>query len=155
MKLCLTLSLLILATLVPCSGAVTYTLTGESGAISPPFDVSFEVTTSSFLVSNTTIAATDLDACSTSFEACSQVIFEPVSSHDAGFSSIEFFTTTTSTLFFFDLGSFGAPGTYSTVFGAGTGTLTVTETGVIPEPGSAVLMVGALAGLFAVRRFRK
>lgn len=155
MKLCTTVLFLTLAALAPCSGAVIYELTGTSGVMSPPFAVSFEETTASFIVANTTIAAADLDACSTSFEACNQVIFEPVSSHDSGFSSLEFFTTGTSTLFFFDLGSFGAAGVYDTVFGAGTGTLTVTETNVIPEPASATLMLGALAGLIAARRFRK
>ena len=124
--------LLALAALVPCSGAVMYQLAGTSAAAGV---VLFEETVPSFILADATIAAGDLDDCQATLEACLQVVFEPVSSHDASYSSIEFFTTTTSTLFFFDPGSFAAPGVYNTVFGAGTGTLTVTDTGtVIPEP---------------------
>jgi hypothetical protein len=143
---------LALATVAPCSGAVLYELTGTSSVTGTPFAVSFAETLPGFILGGITVPAVQLDACSTGFEVCSQVSFEAVSSHDPGFSHVEFSTTTTSTLFFFDLGALGSPGVYNTVFGAGTGTLTVTA--VIPEPGSITLLMLA-AGLLAVRRFAR
>lgn len=140
-------------TLLPCEGAVIYQLTGTSSVVSPPFAVDFEATVPAFIMADTTIPAAGLDSCSTGFESCDGVLFEPVSSHDSGFSSIEFFTTNTSTLFFFDLNSFAAPGVYNTVFGAGSGTLTVTETtSGVPEPANWMLVLVPVAGLVVLRR---
>ena len=45
---------------------------------------------------------------------------------------------------------------YNTVFGAGTGTLAVTDTGTaIPEPANAMVVLGAAAGLLQIRRFSR
>lgn len=153
MRMFKVVTLLVLAALVPCSGAVIYELTGTSGV---QFAVSFQLTTPSFITTDTTVPAAGLDVCSTTFEACSSVSFSPISLHDNNFSHIEFFTTTTATLFFFDLGSFTAPGSYNTSFGLGEGTLTVTEIDdVVPEPASVTLMLGGIAGLLAARRYRR
>lgn len=156
MKVLIVLFCLFLTALIPCSGAVIYQLVGESGQTLPPFPVTFQLTTPNFISADTNVAAADFDSCTTGFESCNGAFFEPVSHHDTNFSSIEFFTTTTSSLFFFDLGAFGAPGVYQTQFGVGSGTLTVTQTGAaIPEPGAALLVIPALAGMLAARRFRK
>ena len=69
--------------------------------------------------------------------------------------SLEFSTTTASTFFLFDLGALAAPGVYNTVFGAGTGTLTVTETQVIPEPESVVLLLTGASAIVALRLLRR
>lgn len=156
MKLLSTVVLFALTALIPCPGAVIYTLSGTSpNSPTVPFALDFQLTTTNFITANTSVAAAGLDSCNTGFEVCDHVEFQPVSIHDAGFSHIEFFTPTSSTLFFFGLGSFGAPGVYHTVFGAGNGTLTVEQTNGIPEPATIALTFGALAGLLAVRRFRR
>jgi hypothetical protein len=142
--------------LCPCSGAVMYTLGGTSpNSPTGPFAVAFQLTTANFITANTSIPAAGLDSCSTGFEVCDHLDFEPVSVHDNRFSHIEFFTTTTSTLFFFPLGSLAAPGVYHTSFGAGDGTLTVSAAAAVPEPATIALTFGVLAALLALRRFRK
>ena len=156
MKLLLTL-FLAFAALCPCSGAVIYTLSGTSpNSPSGPFAVDFAVTTPGFITADTSFMAVGLDSCTTGFEVCDHVEFQPVSIHDPKSAHIEFFTTTTSTLFFFDLGSFSALGPHNTTFGAGEGTLTVAQAGgAVPEPTTIALTFGALTGLLVVRRFRK
>ena len=152
-RICL---VLVAAALAPCSAAVMYQLTGTSSNGSPqPYSVGFTLTEAGFITSSTIVPAAALDLCSTGFESCSGVAFDPISPHDATYTSLEFSTTTASTLFFFDLGALAAPGVYNTVFGAGTGTLTVTETQVIPEPGSVILLLSGASAMIAMRRLRR
>jgi len=154
MKILLTVFLVAVASLAPCSGAVVYQLTGTSGVIAPPFAENFQATTASFIVADTTIPVANLDSCTTGLDACTQIVFEPVSSHDASSSSIEFFTVSGSTLYFFASGVFGGTGVFNTTFGAGSGVLTVTTVAAVPEPATVTFVFGAALGLAALRRFR-
>ncbi len=154
---CAAVSLCFLALALPAGASVVYEFSGVSeGIFGPGIFVaqSFTYTSPSFITSDLTVPAASLDACATALETCVSVKFYPVSPFLAGQAMIDFATDTTGTFYYLPLGALSIPGVHP-VEVAHSGTLTVSVTGVVPEPDSFGLLAVPAAAVLLWRRWRR
>lgn len=128
----------------PASAAVLYEFSGAAG--------SFSLTSAQYITADTTIAAGDLDSCS-STGPCLSILFDPQNAGQGLYDRIGFRREAGGPGFwiesyhYFDLGAFGQNGTYASLLGINPATLRVSgtadPTGAVPEPATwAMLILG-------------
>jgi hypothetical protein len=133
---------------------VTYTFSGLSSAFFSPAQQLFTITVPTFITADTAFLPGDLavGSCTSSVETCTSIHFL-IAPFGPSYDAIDFKTTRTTSLYFFEPGAFGAVGTYQTQVGFNTGTLTVTA---VPEPQTYAMMLAGLALMgFVVRRRKR
>jgi hypothetical protein len=140
---------LILALVVSSGGfaSVSYDFSGQGSFGSTPFTFSFETVAPTFFTDNVSDVPTtecSLQPAPTGGVDCADIDFFPDGSthSDFSFAEISLIASGGDYNWFFDLGSFDAPGVYSTVAGAFEGQL---EVATVPEP--ACLYVFGLTAL--------
>ena len=151
---------LILALVVSSGGfaSVSYDFSGQGSFGSTPFTFSFETVAPTFFTDNVSDVPTtecSLQPAPTGGVDCADIDFFPDGSthSDFSFAEISLIASGGDYNWFFDLGSFDAPGVYSTVAGAFEGQLQVAT---IPEPASFYLCgLTALALVLVVYRQKR